>query len=428
MHQVRINGLGTAGDGVARLDTGEVVFVDGALPGDLVEIELTRKIKRVQHAGIVRLVEPSPERVESRCRVLDCGGCSLRGYSREGQAEAKRARVAEALRRIAGQDIDGMLGPLVQVGDGWSYRHRVRLHAYWFDGRWNLGYHARRSHRLVPLEACPVLCPELEEAALGLAGAVASLPFGLELGEVELIASQRDRCASARLLASGSTSVLRNSTAWFEQSGLDGVEVITPEGAWQRGELALRYDHERFTEFELWAEPGVFTQANPEVNELLVEAVSHALPVSGAPRVLELHAGVGNFSLPLALAGAEVFTAEHQERAVKLAQRNAALADAKLHAFFLEDIDALLPGGPVPPLADFDAVLMNPPRVGAFDVAKVLAANGPARIAYVSCDPATLARDVRALVDGGYRVSEATCFDMFPQTPHVETLLGLQRG
>jgi 23S rRNA (uracil1939-C5)-methyltransferase len=427
VHEVRIDGLGTAGDGVARLDSGEVVFVDGGLPGDRVQIRLTRKIKRVQHAEVVRILEPSPQRVESRCQIVECGGCAVRWLSREGQAEAKRERVVQALRRIAGQEVEQMLGPVVQVGDGWRYRHRVRLHAYWFEGRWNLGYHARRSHRLVPLEACPVLCPELEAAALAVARAVAALPQYVELEEVELMVSAGDGTAAARLLAGGAVLGFQEPLTWFERSRLAGVEVVTPEETWRHGELTLRYDHARADEFDLWAEPGVFTQANPAVNELLVEAVLHALPPHRAPRVLELHAGVGNFSLPLARAGAIVFTAEHQEQAVKLAQHNAQRAGITLHAHFLEDIEALLAGGPVPPLTDFDAVLMNPPRVGAFEVSKILASSGPERVAYVSCDPATLARDVRVLIEGGYRITEVTAFDMFPQTPHVEALLGLER-
>jgi len=417
--------MGTAGDGVARLPSGEVVFVDGAFPGDLVEIRLTGKRKRVQFAEVSRLIEPSPQRVESRCPVEACGGCATRWYSRDGQAQEKRSRVVQAMRRIGGHEGDDLLGPVVQAGDGWGYRHRIRLHAAWFEGAWHLGYHGRRSHRLVPLNECPVLCPELEAAALRLAEAVKALPQYVALDQVELLASRQDDAAAARFSAGGAVAGFRESFDWYAASGLAGIEVVTPKGSWRHGELALRYDHQRRDRFELWAEPGVFTQANPQVNELLVAAVLAALPVSEAPRVLELHAGVGNFSLPLADAGATVFTAEHQERAVSLAQRNAGDAGIALHAFFLEDLEALAPRGPVPPLSDFEAVLMNPPRVGALDVAKILAAGGPPRIAYVSCDPATLARDVRMLADGGYRIADMTAFDMFPQTPHVEVLTTL---
>jgi len=428
MHQVLIDGLGTAGDGIGRLDSGQVVFVPGALPGDRVEIRLTRKVKRVQHAEVVRILEPSPDRVESRCGVADCAGCALRWYASGAQAEAKRERIVQALRRIAKQDVAELLGPVVQVGDGWHYRHRVRLHAAWFDGRWQLGYHARRSHRLVPLESCPVLFPELETAALELAQAVASLPQYVDLEEVELGVSRLDQRATARMRAGGKVLAFQEPLTWFEGSGLQGVEVETPEETWQHGDLELRYDHARAADFDLFADPSVFTQGNPAINDLLVDAVLRALPTDQSPRVLELHAGVGNFSLPLAQAGATVFTAEHMERAVKLAQRNAQQADIALHAHFLEDIDALRSGGPVPPLSDFDAVLMNPPRIGAFEVSKLLAKSGPERIAYVSCDPATLARDVQTLAVGGYGISAITAFDMFPQTPHVEVLLEMRRG
>ncbi len=428
MHEVFIHGLGTAGEGIGRLEDGQVVFVEGALPGDLVQVRLTRKRKRVQQGEVARMIEPSSQRVASECPVEACSGCAIRWLSREAQADVKRDRVVQTLRRIARQDVDDMLGELVQVGDGWRYRHRVRLHTARVDGGWRLGYHARRSHVLVPLERCPVLRPELEAAALAVDHAVTSLPEYLGLREVELMISRGDRRAAARLSADGNPQVFDDWPAWMEGAGLSGVEVITPDEVQRFGDLQLRFDHARADEFDLVAEPGVFTQGNSAINDALVAAVVAALPVESCPRVLELHAGVGNFSLPLAKAGAIVFTAEHMQRAVKLAQLNAERAGILLHAHYLEDIDALDGGGPVPPLRDFDAVLLNPPRIGAFEVAKALAKSGPEYVAYVSCDPATLARDVRELAGAGYTITRATAFDMFPQTPHVEVLLSLRRS
>ena len=462
MPQIAIHSLSTAGDGIGRLESGQVVFVPAALPGDRVEIRLTRKVKRVQHAEVVEILEPSPERIYSECQVRDCGGCAVRDLSRAGQAEAKRERVVQTLRRIAKQDVDELLGGVVQLGDGWRYRHRVRLHAAWQDDRWRLGYHARRSNDLVALETCPVLIPELEAAAVALDDAVALLPKCAELQNVELVYSRLDGRAAARLQAAGAPATFRGPgddrgressiehsggpgdererepgdetgrqggepMVWFASSGLAGVEVVTPDEAWRYGELQLRFDHALADEFDLLTEPGVFTQGNPAVNNRLVEAVLRALPADAFARVLELHAGVGNFSLPLARAGAVVFTAENMHRAVSLAQLNAERAGVSLHAHFLTDVEALHGSGPVPPLSDFDAVLMNPPRTGAFDVAKILAKSGPQRVVYVSCDPATLARDVKELAAAGYRIYEAHAFDMFPQTPHVEVIVGLQK-
>ena len=460
MPQLLIHSLSTAGDGIGRLESGQVVFVPGALPGDRVDVRFTRKVKKVQHAAVVEILEPSFERIESECQVRDCGGCAVRDLSRAGQAEAKRERVVQTLQRIAKQDVDELLGAVIQLGDGWRYRHRVRLHAAWQHDRWRLGYHARRSHDLVALESCPVLIPELEAAALALDEAVGLLPKYAELEHVELVYSRLDGRAAARLQAAGSpatfrgpgndrgraTSIEHNGgpgdekdrepgnesdgaepLVWFASSGLAGVEVVTPDEAWRYGDLQLRYDHALADEFDLLAEPGVFTQGNPAVNDRLVEVVLRALPADAFGRVLELHAGAGNFSLLLARAGAVVFTAENMQRAVSLAQLNAEHAGVSLHAHFLTDVEALHGSGPVPPLSDFDAVLMNPPRTGAFEVVKILAKSGPERIVYVSCDPATLARDVKELAAAGYRINEAHAFDMLPQTPHVEVVVGLQK-
>jgi tRNA/tmRNA/rRNA uracil-C5-methylase (TrmA/RlmC/RlmD family) len=258
-------------------------------------------------------------------------------------------------------------------------------------------------------------------------------------------------------VATGHIGEFRDSLAWFDSSGLAGIEVIVGEESLRLGDTRMRYDHARGGLFDLHFEPGVFTQANTAVNNAVVEAVMGALlgsgkgrdsddalgaagaegepgrapggtsPDTSSTRILELHAGVGNFSLPLALAGAEVYAVEHLQRAVSLAQHNAQAAGAALHAFVLEDIEALEEGGPVPSLTEFDAVLLDPPRIGAHAVARRLAADGPGRIVYVSCDPATLARDVKELVDAGYEIAEATAFDMFPQTPHVEAMLRLER-
>jgi len=426
--EILIHGLGTGGDGIGRLDDGQVVFVERALPGDRVEVRLTRKVKRVQHAEIVKLIEPSSERVESRCQVADCGGCPIRSYSVVGQGEAKTDRIVQALSRIAKQDIRELLGDLVQGDNGW-----------------------RRSSRLIPLDAgCPVLCKELEAAALGLGEALAPLSRHAGLQGVEIAYSGRDDRCAARLVATGRLGEFRDSPDWFDRSGLSAAEVIVGEERWRQGDIRLRYDHRRSTQFDLYFEPGVFTQANPGVNNAAVDAVLGALVGTGGagvpsagteanedprvangsssgPRILELHAGVGNFSLPLALAGADVYAVEHMQRAVSLAQHNAQVAGVGLHAFALEDIEALEEGGPVPPLSEFDAVLLDPPRIGAHAVARRLAEAGPERIVYVSCDPATLARDVKELVAGGYEITEAKAFDMFPQTPHVEVLLRLQR-
>ncbi|MBI3178227.1 MAG: TRAM domain-containing protein, partial [Deltaproteobacteria bacterium] len=148
MIDLDIQGMGSAGEGVGRLADGRVVFVPQALPGDRVRIELAATRKQVQYGELVELLVPSPDRVESRCRVEPCGGCALKKLSLAAQAQLKRQRVVDTMRRLGGLDLEARVGAPLQAGDGWRYRHRVRLHAAWLEAAWRLGYFARRSHRL----------------------------------------------------------------------------------------------------------------------------------------------------------------------------------------------------------------------------------------------------------------------------------------
>ncbi len=416
MIEVDIQGLGSAGEGVGRLPDGRVVFVPQALPGDRVRIELGVTRKHVQYGELKELLVPSPDRVESPCTVEPCGGCALKKLSRAAQAQLMRLRVVDNLRRLGGLDLEARVGPPVQAGDGWRYRHRVRLHAAWLDGGWRLGYFARRSHRLVPLASCPVLWPELHERAQALVQGLAKLPDAARLDTVELAYSRRDGRAAAALHGVGPIAAYRESLDWLAGTGLSGVEITSGRARWRHGNLELRYDHARAAEFDLLYEPAVFTQAFPEMNDKLVESVMQAVRPQQAPRLLELHAGIGNFTVPLARAGARGIAVEHHRRATILCQRNARAAGVDIEVRDISDHQAL------DLVLGSDVVLLDPPRTGARAVAEALATGGPPRVVYVSCDSATLARDAAILVRGGYTLTAVELFDMFPQTEHAETL------
>ena len=422
MSDVTIHGISVNGEGVGRLPDGRVVFVDSALPGDVVRINLTESRKRVLYADLVQVVEPSSDRVGSRCPVERCGGCVLRAVSPEGQARLKRQTVLEALRRIGGFDASEIMAPVAQFGDGWANRHRVRLHATHLDGRWQLGYFERRSRRLVPLAACPVIWPELERMALALARALADFPRQAEIESVELAYSRRDGRGGARIVAQGAMAAFRQSLDWIAKSELAGVEVQAGDGRWRHGNLELRYDHKHADEYDLRFEPGLFTQAFPEGNDALVEAVLGHIKPRSNPRVLELHAGIGNFSVPLARAGAHVIAYERSKRAAVMCQRNGRAPGLHLTVHAADDTEA------VGLFDQSDVVLIDPPRTGARAVMEALAAQPAPRVVYVSCDPATLARDAAILQRGGYLITAVQAFDMFPETPHVETLCVFDRA
>lgn len=386
--QLAITGLTSSGDGVARLQDGRVAFVRGGLPGDQVEARLTREQPRMVNADVIRVVTPSPQRVISTCQREGCGGCALRDYDPQAQRDAKTDQVLQAVTRIAKLDPKPVFQGMVS-GDPWAYRHRARFHAR-HDGQWRIGYHARASHDLVPITRCPVLWPELEQAALELQDWLAKQPRSLALQEVELAYSRKDEKAGAFFIA-------------------DRPVIGAPFD-----NATLAYDHAG--DFLLRFSAGVFTQANPAMNERLVAAVTASVQ---GKRILELHSGIGNFSLPLAKAGCSV-------KAVEQNPASSALAKLNAQGFSITPVTAS-DASAVADADTYDTILLDPPRIGAKEVATKLAQRGPARVVYVSCDPATLARDLRLLVDGGYRLDSLATYDMFPQTPHVESLAVLSR-
>ncbi|MBI5509245.1 MAG: class I SAM-dependent RNA methyltransferase [Deltaproteobacteria bacterium] len=416
MNELVIEAISTAGEGIGRLANGQVVFVPGGVPGDRLRVRLTGRRHRVQLAELLEVIDPSALRIRSRCAVDPCGGCALRMVAAEGLGDLKRRRVVDALRRIGGLDVEATLAAPLRMGDGWRYRHRVRLHAAHSGRRWDLGYYAAKSHALVPIEACPVLWRELEQAATSIATALAPLPRAVGLGTVELAYSRRDNRSAAVLTVSGDPQPLTSTLKWLEDAGLSGAVVVSPERRFQHGNVELRYDHGRVDEYSLRFEPDLFTQAWPEMNDRLVAAVMAAVKPKAGLRVLEYHSGIGNFTLPMALAGAEVTAVERNRRAAILCRRNLRGAGATAEVVALSDADASdrLPAAEV--------VLLDPPRTGARAVAEALAARGPSVVVYVSCDSATLARDAKILTGGGYQLNQVAAFDMFPQTPHVETL------
>lgn len=413
---VQIHGLGSGGDGVGRLADGRVVFVPETLPGDRVRIRLGEQRKRVQYADLVEVLEPSEHRIPSRCDVERCGGCPLRGSHLPAQGAMKRQRVIANLKKVGKLDVGELLGSVRQIEPGWEYRHRVRLHAAFIQGRWALGYYARRSRALVPLSECPVLWPELLSYGRTVVESLELLPPELGLESLELVYSRRDERGACRMSISGSVERARHWLRMHQGTTLNAFEIVNAKQRYRYGNLTMRYDHADADAFDLRFEPGIFTQAHVEMNKLLVSAAVAPIRASERPKVLELHAGIGNFTVPMMRAGAAVTAVEQNPRAAHLCQRNLRSAGQAPDVRTASDADA------VQDMTDFNLVFLDPPRTGAREVCEALADRGPSRVVYVSCDAATFARDARILADGRYRIGALQAFDMFPQTPHVELL------
>lgn len=376
--EVRIERLAAGGDGVGRLDDGCVVFVPFTAPGETVRVCVTERRKRFARGVVEALIEPGEGRAAPRCAVFgECGGCSWQHLDYATQLRAKQSIVTDALERV------GKLAgwPSVEITpspEPYGYRGRARVRAT-ADA---VGFRVRGSHALCAVDACPVLVPPLEKELHALASDDAR-----EEGEYELVA--------------------------------------TPEGARRTRLPATATDppRVRIGEDSLRVSPGVFTQSNALLHEALVGQV---LALAGeGERALELHAGAGFFSLGLARRFAHLELVESHPIAVRDLRAN--LAEADFPEVVVHAADVAGTGWPDPP-GPLDLVLVDPPRSGVpRDTLERLGGLAPRRMVYVSCDPATLARDLAHQIESGATLVHIEAFDLFPQTPHVEVIAVLER-
>jgi 23S rRNA (uracil1939-C5)-methyltransferase len=383
---VEITSLAAGGEGVAREASGRVLFVRGGVPGDLVRARVTEPHKRFARAEIAELVRPSAQRVTARCAVHGaCGGCGWQHVAYETQLAAKRAILRDALARTAGVALASI--PAVEVVPSPElYGTRSRARLLWRDGA--LGYRRGRSHELVATSECPILAPPLAAALRVLA---ANPPRGA--GELTLACGD-----------SGEVSVSGARIAGFEERAV----ALHTRG----GEIAIS--------------PAGFFQAHATLRGALAASVLTAVGSGG--RALELHAGAGFFTLPLAAQFAELIAVESEPRAAADLRSNLARAGRTNVRVLAQRASRALADREVARFAP-EAIVLDPPRIGIGESeAGALARLGATRLAYVSCDPATLARDLSTLLASGYRLASCAGFDLFPQTPHLEALAVLERA
>lgn len=431
---LRIDGLAHGGAAVARASDSRVVFVRGGCPGDLVTATVTADKGRFLQADVAEVVEPSADRRTPPCPYFpECGGCQWQHISREVQIREKRAQVVDALTRI-GHFEDPPVGEVVTGSMPYGYRNRIELRVSTLaDGRPGVGMTAEASDRLVPIDTCLLLPDRARKMPKALSGAIRYLsgrsPLQIDRVSLRVASATRDvevdlwgppgafpRNAVAKTLGDALrpttvTRVLVKGDA-RERASMQ-VEVLSGKGYWR----------ERLGGFTYRVSAPSFFQVNSSVAEMMVSMVLEALSPDGADRVLDLYAGVGTFTLPLAEVAGEVVAIEGTGSAVRDMRSN--LEDAGLCA-------EVMPGDAARALADagsFDLAVVDPPRAGMTrEVLTGLIGTNARRVCYVSCDPATLARDARALADAGYRLVSAVPVDLFPQTWHVETVAVLERN
>lgn len=405
----RIESIAAGGAGVARID-GLVVFTPRTAPGDLVELSFVKR-DRLGQGRLARVLEASPARIAPRCRHYDgdqCGGCQLQHLSSDAQREAKRRIVADAFARIAKRAVN--VPEVVPSPSDWGYRNKLTLTLRWSDGKWRGGMHRWDDvDRLFVLEECPITHPRVVAGWRGV------------LAEGRLLPRARELRGAVRLAGEQLALLVEGGTHWPHAREF---AALLPSFGSVRWIDAGGRSHD-IAAFGAPRPPASFEQVNPALAERLhgdvVREVTSLLgPTSGempARSVIDAYAGVGETAAALSALGLRVTAIELDAEAADHASRHLA-PPSRVVASRVEDaIASLLPA---------DAVILNPPRAGVdARVCDALEAHAsstsaPQGVVYVSCNPATLARDVARLPS--YRVARVQPYDMFPQTAHVETL------
>jgi len=414
------------GEGVADID-GRRVFVPDALPGERVEIALRKRRRKLVEAVLVRVLEPSPDRVTPECEYFGrCGGCALQHLAHPTQVTFKQAAVAQALARIARTEPEQWLPAVASLP--WHYRRRARLGVKFVAGKGRVlvGFRERAGPYITDMRHCPVLMPPLDGLLGELADLIAGTSIRERLPQIEAAVADGVTALVLRVLAPPNAADaqafrdfgVRHDIDIYLQPG--GPGTVAPLGEAR----TLCYKLEGFG-LTLQFLPTDFVQVNAAINAELVATAVRFAAVERTDRVLDLYCGLGNFSLPLAQAAGELLGVEGEAGLVARAVRNAALngiGNARFITADLSQTDWSFYREP------WDVVLLDPPRTGAETPIAELARNRPRRIVYVSCHPATLARDAQVLVhERGYRLKVARVFDMFPHTHHIEALAVFER-
>jgi 23S rRNA (uracil1939-C5)-methyltransferase len=418
------------GRGIAR-PGGKTTFIDGALPGETVLVQYTQVRGKFDEARTLEVRVPSPDRVTPPCAHADrCGGCSLQHLGGDAQVGLKRRMLEEQLRHFGGLTPVRWLPPL--RGPVTGYRSKARLGVKYVETRGEVlvGFREKRNHFIAALDSCEVLVPAVGAALPALSALIASLDCKRRLAQIEVAVGDLDTALIFRhldpLSAADQEALIdfcrqRGWHCYLQPGNEDSVHRVWPE----QGEQRLSYDHPS-AGLSLAFHPTDFTQINSAINREMVPLALELLDVQPTHRVLDLFCGLGNFTLPLARMAARVVGVEGSQAMVERGYENArrnGLENVEFHAF---DLTRDVTGQPWAK-GRYDRVLVDPPRAGALEMMPLLAKTGAEKIVYVSCNPATLARDAGELVKRGYRLVAAGIMDMFPHTTHVESIAVFER-
>lgn len=415
----------------------KTLFVDGALTGERISARLVQDHSRYAEARVDKLIAASPDRIEPACaHAAECGGCQLQHLDPAQQVVLKQDAVLAQLELWGGVKPKHILPPITSLSHG--YRRCARLGVVYADDVMNvkgvsyggdqvtLGFRRRNSKQLIQIDTCTVLSPLLQRLLAPVKQWLAEMESVSAVTHVELMETEQQTAIILRhvqaISATDRIALTLLASEFHIDIYLQGSEVTqlqTPTG----GDVdpRLSYKLPAF-DLSLHFHPLDFIQVNSSVNEQMVAQALRLLGLTGSERVLDLFCGIGNFTLPLARQCAEVIGIEAVESMVQRGRENAARMGIVNASFMAANLSTMTAHRLNQTCGKIDAVLLDPPRDGAKEIIDKLPQLSPKRIVYVSCNPATLARDAKVLAAAGYQLDSVGVLDMFPHTAHVESM------
>ncbi|MEZ0226150.1 MAG: 23S rRNA (uracil(1939)-C(5))-methyltransferase RlmD [Alphaproteobacteria bacterium] len=421
-----IESLDQEGRGVGRIE-GKVIFIDGALPGEKVTYRTTRSKASYEIGKLDQILKASPMRTQPQCPHFGvCGGCALQHMDIAAQVAAKQRMLEDDLWHISKVKPETMLPPI--YGPAWGYRHKARLRARFvpMKGRVLVGFHEKASSYVAVMHECHVLPPHISALIVPLQDLLAKLSIKDRMPQVEVAVGEHVSVLVFRVLdpiTPEDEPLIREFAdtygvqVWLQSKGPETAKpfhpLVAPELSYSLPEYDLVYPFK----------PIEFTQVNPQINRVLIRRAMRLLDPQLGERIADFFCGLGNFTLPIARMGATVLGMEGSAALVQRAKEGAE-RNGLAHAVEFREADLFeKTADSLAALGHFDKWLIDPPRDGAMELIKAIEEKtAPQRIVYVSCNPATLARDSGLLVHKGYRVVAAGVVNMFPHTAHVESI------
>lgn len=424
---VCVESLDQEGRGVAHVN-GKTVFIDGALPQEKVTFQSHYIKSTYEVANVVEVLKQSNQRVTPKCRHFGmCGGCKLQHLDFAAQVAAKQRLLENDLKHIGKVKPENMLPPL--YGPTWGYRHKARLSVKYVEKKQRVlvGFNEKATRFVADMDSCEVLVPAVSALIAPLQQLIFRLSLKDKIPQIELAVGEgnvivlilriMDALNAADETLLKTFADCHSVQIWTQTKGPDTIKPFYPLNG-----SPLQYS---LPEFDLTYpfKPNEFTQVNPQINQVMVRRAMQLLAPQAGENIADFFCGIGNFTLPIAHSGASVLGLEGLANLVERANESAQLNKIRNVKFGVADLFKMTEES-LAKLGKFDKWLVDPPRDGAFELVKAIAPEtAPERIVYVSCNPATLARDAGVLVnDKGYTLSAAGVINMFPHTAHVESI------